>query len=85
MAMSAVELSELKSRCLELVDEVARTGEPVVITRDGKPVARLEAAERKVRGEPALHPKRLFGLHKESTTILGDIVAPIDVEWEAER
>ena len=83
--MSAVELSELKSRCLELVDEVVRTGEPVVITRDGKPVARLEAAGRRVRSEPARNPKRLFGLDKESTTILGDIVAPIDVDWEAER
>jgi prevent-host-death family protein len=30
-----------KAECLKLMDEVARTGQPVVITKHGKPVAQL--------------------------------------------
>ena len=33
-----------KAECLKLMDQVARTGQPVVITKHGKPVARLVGA-----------------------------------------
>ncbi len=36
---------EFKAKCLALMDEVARTGEEIIITKRGKPVARLEAVE----------------------------------------
>jgi prevent-host-death family protein len=38
--------STFKARCLALLDEVERTGRPLIITKRGRPVARLEPVER---------------------------------------
>ncbi len=45
--MREIKASEFKARCLKLLDEVAETGEPIVVTKNGKPVARLEPAAEK--------------------------------------
>ena len=37
--------SEFKAKCLALLDEVAATGETLVVTKRGKPVARVVPAE----------------------------------------
>ncbi len=71
-----VEASEFKANCLELMDEVATTGEQIVIIKNGHPTARLVPCRQK--------PKTLFGIDRGRMEILGDIVSPIDVEWEAE-
>lgn len=39
-----VKAAEFKQTCLALMDEVARGGEPIVITKRGKPVAKLVSA-----------------------------------------
>lgn len=67
--------TEFKARCLELMDRVATTGNPVVITKRGKPVARLVPARRR--------PRSVVGALKGHVRIRGDIVSPIDVGWEA--
>lgn len=72
-----VKASEFKAKCLKLMDEVAASGEELVITKNGRPVSRLVPFQVK--------PKSLFGLHRESLTIEGDIVSPLDVDWEASR
>ena len=64
-----------KAECLKLMDEVARTGQPVVITKHGKPVAQLVPV--------AAEPKSLFGYMKNTVTINGDIVAPTEDSWSA--
>jgi prevent-host-death family protein len=64
-----------KAECLRLMDEVARTGQPVVITKHGKPVAQLVPV-------PA-EPKSLFGYMRNTVTIKGDIVAPGGDSWSA--
>ncbi len=70
--------AEFKAHCLRILDEVERTGEPVTITKRGKPVAELKAVE---KPEAELVP--LFGFMKGSVQILGDIVAsPLDPDWE---
>jgi prevent-host-death family protein len=71
-----IKASEFKAKCLALMDEVARTGERIVITKNGEPVAELGpvATEKK---------KDLFGLLKDELIITGDIMSPIDVEWDA--
>jgi prevent-host-death family protein len=70
-----IKASEFKAKCLALMDEVARTGSAVVITKNGKPVAELV---------PHRPPKRnLRGLLKDKLFIEGDIISPIDVEWDA--
>ena len=68
--------SEFKAKCLQLMDEVAETGEAVVITKNGKPVSKLVPVDER--------PKTLFGALKDTIKIHGDIISPIDVEWEAE-
>ncbi len=68
---------EFKAKCLKLMDEVNRTGEELVITKHGKPVAKLVPTETE---RPSL-----FGCMKGSVTILGDIVGPvIEPAWEEE-
>lgn len=39
--METIQASEFKAKCLALLDEVARTGETIVITKHGEPVAKL--------------------------------------------
>ena len=66
---------EFKAKCLKLMDEVQQTGQEVIITKHGKPVAKLAPLEKELPS--------LFGCMKGSIVILGDIIGPIDVEWEA--
>ena len=70
-----IKASEFKARCLALMDQVAESGEEIVITKRGKPVAKLAPCESR--------PRTLFGAGGE-IAIHGDIIGPIDVEWEAE-
>ena len=71
-----IKASEFKSKCLKLMDEVAETGVEIVITKNGKPVAKLTALHER--------PKSLFGIDRGRLKIIGDIVSPMDVEWEAQ-
>ncbi len=64
-----------KARCLKLMDEVARDRVPIVITKRGRPVAKLVPVDES--------PPPLFGCLGGTVTIIGDIVEPIDVVWEA--
>jgi len=59
--------TEFKAKCLELLDRVHRTGEELVITKRGKPVARL-VAERDDKPWMALRNKGRF---------VGDPIAPV--------
>jgi prevent-host-death family protein len=68
--------SEFKAKCLKLMDEVSESGEEIVITKNGKPVAKLVPHREK--------PESWFGRDRDKIKILGDIISPIDVEWEAE-
>jgi len=74
--MEMIQASEFKAKCLALMDEVARTGKTIVVTKNGRPVAELH---------PYRPPraKSLIGLHEGQGKILGDIVSPIGTElWE---
>ena len=70
-----IKASEFKATCLRLMDEVANGGEEIVITKNGRPTARLVPCRRPFRD--------WFGADRGRIEILGDIVSPIDVEWEA--
>lgn len=72
-----IKASEFKAKCLAVLDEVERTRQSVVITKRGKPVAELVPHASK--------KKDLWGLLKGELFIVGDIISPIDVEWEAEK
>ncbi len=67
---------EFKARCLKLMEDVRTSHQSVVITKRGKPVARLVPIE---ENAPAL-----FGCLEGTVTVLGDIVAPTGESWEAD-
>ena len=75
--------SEFKAKCLKLMDEVADTGEEIVITKNGRPVSRLAPYRQK--------PRTLFGADKSRYPFLQEVVDALDrgegtnVVWEAER
>ena len=72
----SVTLLEFQAQCLELVSEVVENGSEVVITREGLPVSRLVPFRER--------PKTLFGIDRGRFEIIGDVISPIGVEWEAE-
>jgi prevent-host-death family protein len=77
--MTTIQASEFKAKCLALMDQVARTGETIVVTKNGRPVAEL-------RPHRPPRAKSLIGLHKGQIEIRGDIVSPIDSRlWEAAK
>lgn len=69
--------ADFKARCLELMDAVERTGRSVVVTKRGRPVA--------VLGPVRVRRTSAFGFMKGRIQVLGDIVAPVDVDWNAEQ
>jgi prevent-host-death family protein len=70
-----IKASEFKAKCLTLMDEVARTGTTLVITKNGKPVAELVPHR--------AHARNARGILKDELFIIGDIIGPIDVAWDA--
>jgi prevent-host-death family protein len=72
MVTRTIPAGEFKATCLKLLDEVQRTGEVIIVTKRGKPVARLSAL-------PAEGVELVFGRQKGSMTILGDIINTDDV------
>jgi prevent-host-death family protein len=65
---------EFKAKCLKLLDQVAQTRETLVITKHGRPVAQVQ---------PIPAEKNIIGAMRGSVLWEGDIISPIDVEWEA--
>lgn len=41
--------AEFKAHCLRILDEVERTGEPVTVTKRGRPFAEVKPITKKVR------------------------------------
>lgn len=72
-----INAAEFKAKCLKLIDEVAATREPLVITKRGKPVARVVPIEEE-------RPRGLFGYMKGTITIHGDIIDVPHEPWAAE-
>ena len=74
---TVVKASEFKATCLQLMDRVAETGEEIVITKNGRPVSRLVPYHTR--------PRTLFGIDRGRIELVGDIIEPVDVEWEAQH
>jgi len=75
---TTIPAGEFKAKCLKLLDEVAEKRETLVITKHGKPVAQLVPVP-----EPEVERKGIVGSMKGSVLWEGDIISPIDVEWDA--
>ena len=68
---------KFKSKCLKVMDQVRWTHEAVVITKFGKPVAKLVPIEEESRKLP-------FGFLRDSVMVRGDIVASTGEKWHAD-
>lgn len=68
---------EFKAKCLALMDRVRERGEEYVITKHGKPVAKLVPV-----ADEAQVPS-LFGCMKGTVIQYGDIISPVgEDDWE---
>jgi prevent-host-death family protein len=72
--MRTIPASRFKAQCLRLLDEVAETGETIVVTKRGKAVAKLEPVEE----PPSLKGSVTYLVSDE------ELIAPIDEVWNAE-
>jgi prevent-host-death family protein len=73
-----ISISEFKARCLAVLKRVQQTGQPIVVTRRGDPVAEIVPA----RGSGI--NRDWLGAFRDSGTIVGDIISPISTEGEWE-
>ncbi len=76
----SLKASEFKAKCLAVLEEVDRTGEPVTILKRGRPVARLVRAT----PSPGRYPQDALA---GTVEVVGDIIAPVlpPQAWEAAR
>ena len=72
-----IKASEFKDKCLKLMDEVADSGVEIIITKNGRPVSRLVPYHKEVSS--------MFGRNRDQIRILGDIISPLEVDWDEER
>lgn len=72
-----VEESQFAEHATELLKEVTESGDELLITREGKPVA--------VIGPTAKTRYPTLESFRGSVKIVGDIAAPLDVEWDVTK
>ena len=77
--MKQMPAGKFKAHCLSVMDDVNATGEPVIITKRGTPVAKIVPVTSK--------KQRLFGFMVGQFRIVGDIESPVVSleEWEVMR
>jgi prevent-host-death family protein len=77
--MKTMRAGEFKARCLKVMDQVRATREPVIVTKRGRPVAKLVPVDTR--------KDDIFGCLKGVMEIVGDIESPAAApeEWEANQ
>jgi len=77
--MEKIAISKFKATCLAVLEKVRQTGQPVLVTRFGQPVAEINPPGAGAK------PVRKLGAMIGTMKIAGDIVGPIGEEsdWEA--
>jgi prevent-host-death family protein len=67
--MKQMRASVFKARCLAVMDDVQATGEPVIVTKRGRPVVKVIP----------IKPEKddIFGSMADEVTIVGDIESPV--------
>jgi len=80
MTMKSVAISTFKARCLALLEGVARTGEPLLVTKRGKPLARVMSSD----NSRSRSPQETL---RHTVETLDDIIAPVvsPATWNATR
>jgi antitoxin (DNA-binding transcriptional repressor) of toxin-antitoxin stability system len=78
--MKTMTAGRFKKHCLKVMDDLSVSGEPVLITKKGKPIAKLVSADAKTTDD-------VFGCLRGKMKIVGDIIGPaVPLEdWEVLR
>ena len=71
MDKEVVSISQFKATCLRLLDKVKRTGQSILVTRRGEPIALVTPPP-----EPE-KPESWLGMFKSRGKIVVDIVSPV--------
>ncbi|MEM9274638.1 MAG: type II toxin-antitoxin system Phd/YefM family antitoxin [Cyanobacteria bacterium P01_F01_bin.143] len=66
--MKEIQISTFKAQCLQILDEVNRTEEGIIITRRGQPLVEINPIK--------TEPNRVFGIGSGTAKIIGDIISP---------
>jgi len=79
--MRTMAIGEFKAKCLGVMAEMNVTGQPVLVTKRGKPFARVLPPE-ELAGEEK--PESIFGRLRHMAQIKGDIVSSefTDEQWD---
>jgi len=70
-----MQAGKFKAECLKIMDVVKQTKQPIMITKRNVPIAKLVPIEEK--------EERYYGKMKGTIHVKGDLISPIDEEWDA--
>ena len=73
--MKSIGAGAFKAKCLAIIDDVHANGGELIITKRGKPMARLVPLKQE-------KPESILGFLKGKVKVVGDIVSPIVEPWE---
>lgn len=73
-----ISAADFKSKCLKIMDDVNLYHEVVVITKRGKPVAKLVPYSE-------VPEKSVFGYMENSVQFKDDIIESLDEVWDADK
>ena len=76
--MKTIAAGKFKAQCLALLDEVEAKREPVVVTKNGRPVARIVPM-------PLVDEDPIFGFYRGKLDITGDVMSPVHSDEEYEE
>lgn len=71
--MNTVSLSEFEANCHWFLEQVQNTNNTLILLKNNKPIAQILPYQ--------TSQKSLFGLYKDQIEIKGDILSPIETEW----
>jgi prevent-host-death family protein len=73
--MRTMPAGEFKAKCLAVMDEVQATGEPVIVTKRGRPVVRMLPFEEQAQKES---PEAIFGCLRHMLSPESDLDSLVD-------
>lgn len=79
--METIAIAKFKATCLAVLERVRKTGQPILITKRGTPIAQVYPPP-----PPEPGKESAFGCMADTAKELEDIVAPLtEDEWEVLR
>jgi prevent-host-death family protein len=82
--MTILALSNFKSHCSKAINSMQNSNKPIVLTKHGEPVAKVIPLHGKKK-QKKLKKDEFFGMFKGRFEIVGDIMSPLDVEWDVQK